>query len=70
MIQKRQGWAQSSPLRPEQRETEQATVGSFLPVLHALMIYKRHYFAELTVWVSQSFSNAIYLTQWKQNPLV
>lgn len=70
MVQKRQGRAQSSPLTPELKETEEATLGSFLPVLHALTIYKRCYFAELTVGVSQSFANAIYLTWRKQKTLV
>lgn len=62
MTPKRQGWARSSPLTAELSKTEEATLGSFLPVLHGLMIYKRCYFAELTVGASQSFANAIYLT--------
>lgn len=66
MIKKRQGWAQTSPLTPELKETEETTQGSFLPVLHALMTYKRLHFAELTVRVSQSFSNAIYLISRKK----
>lgn len=70
MTQERQAWAQSSPLTPELRETEEATPGSFLPVLQALAIYRRHYFAELTVGVSRSFANAIYLTLRKEKTLV